>query len=76
MILSDLQFALPLSQGNFVFFPIVRQVLARTTDWFAGVATPVALLILEDETLHLTILDDGVSHHELLSWLKVRGVVT
>jgi hypothetical protein len=71
---SVLQFGLPLCYGNLVFFPVVRQVLVRTPAWFSCAATPVAIIILEEKDVYITMLDDGFSQRELTCWLKERGV--
>jgi hypothetical protein len=74
MTLQDMEFGQPVYYDNLAIFPVVCQVWVRTSDWFYGAVSPVALFILDGDAVRLTILDDRISQPDLISWLRERRI--
>jgi hypothetical protein len=74
MTLQGLEVGQPLFHDNLTIFPVVRQVRVRTPEWFYGAVSPVALIILDGDAARLTILDDRISHTDLICWLKEQRI--
>jgi hypothetical protein len=75
VIPPDLELGMPVFFAEIAILPVVRQILVRTPDSLSGAVTPVALLVTSGRETGLAMLDDEISHDEIIGWLKDRGIL-